>query len=107
MKKYKVVITQEALSDMKRIYDYIAKDLCAPGTAMGQYERIANGILSLDCFPERFALFDSEPERSYGLRKMTVDHYLICYIIDSNTVTVTDVLYAPSNTHLILSERHS
>ena len=38
MKKYKVVITQEALSDMKRIYDYIAKDLRAPGSAMSHYE---------------------------------------------------------------------
>ena len=36
--KYKVVITQEALSDMERIYDYIAKDLRAPGSAMSHYE---------------------------------------------------------------------
>ena len=46
MKHYKVEITKEALQDMEDIYNYIAIDLLAPDNAMGQYNRIADEILS-------------------------------------------------------------
>ncbi len=62
MKQYKVEITKEALQDMEDIYNYIAIDLLAPDNAMGQYNRIADEILTLDTFPERFRIMDSEPE---------------------------------------------
>jgi toxin ParE1/3/4 len=42
MKKYKVQITDKALTDMEKIYKYIAEHLQAPETAMGQYNRIAD-----------------------------------------------------------------
>ena len=48
MKQYKVEITKEALQDMEDIYNYIAIDLLAPENAMGQYNRIADEILTLD-----------------------------------------------------------
>ena len=63
MKQYKVEITKEALQDMEDIYNYIAIDLLAPDNAMGQYNRIADEILTLDTFPERFRIMDSEPEK--------------------------------------------
>ena len=62
MKQYKVEITKEALQDMEDIYNYIAIDLLALDNAMGQYNRIADEILTLDTFPERFRIMDSEPE---------------------------------------------
>ena len=40
------------------------------------------------------------------MRRMVVDHYLVCYMIDSGVVTVTDVLYGASNVHMRLKERH-
>ena len=54
MKSYIVEITDEALSDMEQIYNHIALNLSAPKNAMGQYNRIADEILKLDTFPERF-----------------------------------------------------
>lgn len=48
MKQYKVEITKEALQDMEDIYNCIAIDLLAPDNAMGQYNRIADEILTLD-----------------------------------------------------------
>lgn len=53
MQKYVVKITDEALSDMEQIYEYIACELLSPENAMGQYNRIAEAILTLDPFPER------------------------------------------------------
>ena len=83
MDKYEVKITDEALADMEKIYEYIAIQLLAPENAMEQYNRIADAILTLDSFPDRFALFELEPEHSWGMRRMVVDNYLVCYILDS------------------------
>lgn len=106
MKKYTVNITDEALADMEALYNYIAFKLLAPGNAIGQYNRIADAIISLDEYPNRFELFESEPEHSWGMHKMVVDNYLVCYIVDDGTVTVTDVLYGASDVHYRLQERH-
>jgi plasmid stabilization system protein ParE len=106
MDKFEVKITKEAYRDMEKIYDYIAIKLQAPENALGQYNRIADAILNLDANPERFALFDSEPEHSWRIRRMVVDNYLVCYIVDPGVVTVTDVVFGASNVHERLMERH-
>ena len=106
MKRFTVNITDEALADMEALYDYIAKVKLSPENAMGQYNRIADSILTLDEFPDRYGLFDSEPEHSMGLHRMIVDNYLVCYVIDTKVVTVTDVLYGASDIHNRLKRRH-
>ncbi len=106
MNRYSVIITDEALGDMDELYEYIAIVKQAPDNAIGQYNRIADAILTLDEFPDRFALFDSEPEHSMGIHRMVVDNYLVCYVIDSEVVTVTNVLYGASDIHNRLKERH-
>ncbi len=67
MHQYTVEITDEALSDMEQLYNYIAFVLLSPENAMGQYNRIADEIVKLNMFPERFRIMDSEPERSKGV----------------------------------------
>ena len=64
---------------------------------MGQYNRIANQILTLDIFPERFRIMESEPEKSMELRRMLVDNYSVFYTIRVDEVIVTDVLYTASD----------
>ena len=97
IKILKVEITKEALQDMEDIYNYIAIDLLAPDNAMGQYNRIADEILTLDTFPERFRIMDSEPEKRMELRRMLVDNYSVFYTIRDERVIVTDVLYTASD----------
>ena len=43
----------ERRTDMEALYDYIARTLLAPENAMGQYNRIADAILTLESFPDR------------------------------------------------------
>ena len=105
MDKYEVKITDEALADMDGIYNYIANILLTPENAMGQYNRIAEAILTLESYPERYPIFDSEPEHSWEMRRMVVDNYLVCYIVDPGKVTVIDVLFGASNVHVRLQER--
>ncbi len=97
MKQYKVEITREALQDMEDIYNYIAVDLLSPENAMGQYNRIADEILTLDSFPERYRIMESEPEKKMELRRMQVDNYSVFYTICEDKVIVTDVLYTASD----------
>ena len=106
MVKYRVDITDEALGDMELLYEYIAFKLLAPENAMEQYNRIADAILTLDSYPERFGLFECEPEHSIGIHKMIVDNYVVCYVIDSEVVTVTNVIYGASDIHKRLQKRY-
>lgn len=97
MTHYKTHITDEALNDMESIYEYIAEELLAPDTAMGQYNRIADAIETLDQMPERIKLMESEPERTRGLRRLIVDNYAVFFIIADDVVIVTNVLYGASD----------
>lgn len=94
MKLYRVQITDKALSDMEEIYNYIAKKLQAPETAMGQYNRIADAIETLNTFPERVKLVESEEEAILGLRQMYVDNFSVFFHIKEERVTITNVLYS-------------
>ena len=82
---------------MEELYTYIAVQLIAPENAMRQYDRIAEAILTLDRFSERFGCFHTEPEYSMGIRRMVVDNFLVCYVIEADVVTVTNVLYGASD----------
>lgn len=97
MERYEVHITDDALKDMEDIYRYIAEKLQSPENAIGQYNRIADGILTLDSFPERYRTVDFEPERQAGLRRLLVDHYSVFYVIRGEQVIVTNVLYSASD----------
>lgn len=97
MTRYVLKITDAAVSDMASVYGYIANDLCAPDTAMQQYDRIAAAVESLATFPERCPLLQSQPERSLGIRQLPVNRYSIFYVVQESTVTVLRVLYSASD----------
>ena len=103
MKHYQVVISNKANTDMEAIYQYIAETLLAPVTAIKQYERITEAILSLEEMPERIKLIDSEPERSKGLRTLFVDNYTVFFIVKDETVQIVTVLYSASDLSYRLS----
>lgn len=92
---YEVTLTPEAKHDLREIYRYIAVDLQAEQNANGQLDRLEENILKLDAMPERFRVYDQEPWRSRNLRVMPVDNYLVFYIPNhqSKTVTVLRVMY--------------
>lgn len=97
MKQFTVKMTQAALDDMEQMYQYIADKLLAPKSAMGQYNRIAEAILTLDTMPERFQTVDIEWNGDAVLRRMPVDNYSVFYVIADDCVIVTNVLYSASD----------
>jgi len=104
MKHYKVLISDKASEDMEAIHKYITETLLTPSTATKQYDRIADAIMSLEEMPERIRVMDSEPERSKGLRPLTVDNYTVVFVVNANTVNIVRVLYSASDIGKRLSE---
>lgn len=86
---YSVQITSRAESDLRAIYEYIAYDLQSVSNASRQLQRLEENILSLDQMPNRYPSYMEEPWHSRGLRVMSVDNYLVFYIPDTATQTVS------------------
>ena len=93
---YEAEVSQQADSDLRGIFEYIAFELQAPENASGQLERLEEQILSLDTIPERYRKYEKEPWETRGLRVLPVDNYVILYIPDSDkkVVTILRVMYA-------------
>ncbi len=86
MADYSIQYTDEALQDLRDIYDYISFELKAPGIAAAQIKRIRDEIRSLNVFPKRYRLVDWEPWMSRGMRQMPVDHFIVFYVVSDPTV---------------------
>jgi toxin ParE1/3/4 len=103
---YDVKIADQALLDLKSIYEYIANVLMEPVIAEKQYSRIEKAAYSLDHMPERFRRYEKEPWRSSNLRVMPVDNYIVFYIVDNekSAVTVIRIVYGRRNTEKELDD---
>lgn len=93
---YEVEVSEQADSDLRGIYEYIAFELQSPENANGQLDRLEEKILSLDTMPERYQKYEKDPWKSLGLRVLPVDDYVVLYIpnSDKRIVTILRVMYA-------------
>ena len=93
---YEVEISEQADSDLRRIFEYIAFELQSPENASGQLNHLEEQILSLDMMPERYRKYEKEPWKSRGLCVLPVDNYVVLYIPNSEkkVVTILRVMYA-------------
>ena len=92
---YRVALTEQADSDLRGIYEYIAFSLLEPENAAGQLDRLEEHLLNLADMPGKFKLYEKEPWRSRGFHQMPVDHFVVFYIPDEEekTVTVIRIVY--------------
>lgn len=102
---YHVTLTPQAQADLREIFKYIAVDLQSVQNAEGQLDRLERAITSLDQVPERFRVYDKPKWRQRNLRIMPVDNYLVFYIPehDSRTVTVLRIMYGARDINRQLS----
>ncbi len=96
---YIVEVSEQADSDLRAIFEYIAFELYSPENASGQFDRLEEQILSLETMPERYPKYKKEPWKSRELCVLPVDIYVILYIlnIDKKVVTTLRVMYAKRN----------
>ena len=91
----KVVYTYRAQNDLHDIYEYIAFTLLSPENAAGTARRIMDTIRSLGVMPERYPIYEAEPWHSRGLRYAAARSYLIFYMVDfqTQTVSISRIIY--------------
>ena len=76
---YEVTATEQAESDLRGIYEYIAFELLSPENVAGQLSRLEEHIIGLETFPEKYRSYEKEPWKSRGLRVMPVDNQLMSH----------------------------
>lgn len=91
----KIVYTNTARQDLQEIYEYIAYTLLVPDTAKAITEVILGAGRSLENLPERNPLYRDEPWHSRGVRVLRVKNYLIFYVVDldTDTVSIARIMY--------------
>lgn len=104
--KYEIIYSDRALNDLRNIHRYIAVELLAPEAAKNLSNKIMTEIEALDEMPDRNPLYEKEPWRSRGLRKLIVDNFIAFYLpmgIHKQVLIVT-IMYGKRNVSKILNE---
>lgn len=96
---FSVLYSPEAKDDLIEIYSYIAFQLLVPETAEQQVDRIRKMIRSLGSMPLRFPIVEWEPWKSMEMHKAPVDKFMVFYLVDkdSSTVTIIRIVYGGRN----------
>ena len=103
---WKIVYTETAKHDLWELYRYIAEELLVPETAVRQSQRIMQEIRLLNEMPFRHRLYHDEPWHSQGLRFFPIDNFLVFYLPEKNsdTVTIVRIMYKGRDIHRQLTE---
>ncbi len=92
---YQVKISQQAKTDLRDIYEYIAFTLLSPENANKFLNTLEKKILSLENFPKRFKLYCDKLWHDQELRVMPINNFLVFYIFDhqKQIVTILRIMY--------------
>lgn len=95
MEIYQINYTDEALQDLRDIYQYLSEELKIPETAATQVKRIRNNVRSLNTFPDRCKSVDWEPWSKLGMRQLLVDNFIVFYFVEneSKSVQIVRIFY--------------
>ncbi|MCL2165068.1 MAG: type II toxin-antitoxin system RelE/ParE family toxin [Oscillospiraceae bacterium] len=101
---YEVQLTDEAKLDLRGIYEYIAYSLLEPMIAKIVKNRIVSGLKPLDKIPERYPIYQEEPWKNRGLRRINIGNYSGFFLIAEKSVRVIRILYGGRDIRTILNE---
>lgn len=92
---YVIELLPEAEFDLRYIYEYMSETLLDTDTAKHFYHRLKTAVTSLSEMPARYSVYEAEPWKSKGIRKMPVGKFLIFYTIkeESCSVHILRILY--------------
>lgn len=96
MEKYEIIMTPDAISDLKGLNNYISDVLASKYIARSYLDEIRKKISSLAHMPERIKLMEQEPWHSRGIWYMIVKNFNIYFRIDKteNRVYILNIIYA-------------
>ena len=85
---YNVSYSEDALCDLREIYQFILNEILVPETAAAQLGRIRKEVRSLDFMPARYTLVEWEPWHSMKMHQLPVDNFIVYYLVDDKERTV-------------------
>lgn len=91
MERYKVKIYPSAQQDLRDIVDYL--NTLSPSAALRYYDKLTEEIASLSTMPERCPRPRDLALAAKGYRYLTVENYLIFYVVSGGTVQIRRILY--------------
>ena len=97
----KVLLSAEAVQDLTRIGDYIARD--NPRRALGFVHDLRAKALELADMPRAFPLVPRY--ESAGLRRRPYRDYLIFYRVDADQVSIVHILHGAQDYESLLFRR--
>jgi len=103
---WNILLTNQAEADLRGIYEYIAFELLQSGTAQKLTRRIIAHISKLSHMPQGYALYQKEPWKSRGLRRINDGNYAIFFvpIKSKQTVAVIRIIYSGRDIERILDD---
>ena len=92
---YVVEMTDQARTDLRSIYEYIAFAVQSKINADRQVDRIEREILALSDMPERYKVLDLGFEAAKTVRMVAVDRYCVIYHVakERRAVQILRILY--------------
>ena len=106
MSDWNILLTDQAESNLRAIYEYIAFTLLEPATAAKLTQRIKVKISKLKVSPQSYAVYPKEPWRSRGLRRVNAGNYAIFFVPVENrqTVVIIQIMYGGRDIERILDD---
>ncbi len=103
---FNILYSPESLDDLRSIYMYIAYELLAGDTAEKQVNRIREAVRKLDRFPEGRSQVNWEPWASLGMHFLPVDNYIVYYLVDkdSRSVSIVRIFYGGRDVEHIIRD---
>ena len=101
---YRVQLTDEARLDLRSIYEYIAYSLLELMIAKNVKNRIVSDLKSLNKLPERYPIYQEEPWKSRGLRRINIGNYSGFFLVTGKSVRVIRILFGGRDISAILNE---
>ena len=104
--RFSLIYSPESIDDLRDIFAYISVSLSESTIARKQVERIRTAVKTLDQLPLRNPLVEWEPWSTYQMRKLLVDNYIVFYLVDteSKTVSVIRILYGGRDLEAVLTK---
>ena len=100
MGKYKIRIYSNAKTDLKDIISYL--NTLSPQAALGYYDLLEEKIGNLAEMPERCPFVRDVTLKAKGYRYLSVENYLVFFVIKADTVQIRRILYGKRNYEWLL-----
>ena len=98
---HRLLITDRALSDLREIRDYIARQ--SPDNAAAFLEKILAKFDLIESAPNSYSTAPEDDLVPYTLRQYVMKPYRILYRVEGKTVQILHVRHGPAKQHRLRS----